>query len=153
MFFLRYRLPSGFRQWPEVAYRDPRAPKYLGDLPHTWVGSDYARSVLDMIAYEHGRDSALVIAAGLPIEWIEGAGFGVRNLRTPYGPLTARIVARGGVIEVSIGPGLVVPPGGIVVLPPARAPLRAVEIDGRAAILTPEGGAIVRRVPARLVFR
>ncbi|HEY2955350.1 MAG TPA: discoidin domain-containing protein [Candidatus Eisenbacteria bacterium] len=151
-FFLAHRLPAGWRQWPEIAYRDPRTPRFLGDLPHTWVGSDFARSVLDMIAYDRGRDSALVIGAGVPFEWIEGAGLSVRNLGTPWGPLTARFGAREGAIEVSIEPGLAVPPGGIVVLPPARARLRAVEIDGRPGRLTPEGGAIVRRVPVKLVF-
>ena len=31
------------------------APQFLGDLPHTWVGSDFVRSVLDMLAYERER--------------------------------------------------------------------------------------------------
>src|SRR6185436_16886772 len=59
--FLAYREPPSWRQWPEVSYRDRRSPRYLGDLPHTWVGSDFVRSVLDMLAYERGRDSALVV--------------------------------------------------------------------------------------------
>ena len=152
-FFLKHRLPEAWRQWPEIAYRDPRAPRTLGDLPHTWVGSDYVRSVLDMIAWERGRDSTLVLAAGLPFEWIGGDGLRVRGLRTPYGPLSMEIVARGGAVEVKIDRGLRPPPGGLAVLPPSRAPLTAVTIDGRAVALTPEGGAIVRSVPARLVFR
>jgi hypothetical protein len=152
-FFLDHRLPAGWRQWPEIAYRDPRTPRFLGDLPHTWVGSDYARSVLDMIAYDRGRDSTLVVAAGLPVEWIEGNGLRVRGLRTPYGPLTMAIVARGEAVEATIDGGVHLPPGGIVALPPTRKPLTAVTIDGRPATLTPEGGVIVRRVPARLVFR
>jgi hypothetical protein len=152
-FFLRHRLPAGWRQWPEIAYRDPRTPRTLGDLPHTWVGSDYVRSVLDMIAFERDRDSTLVLAAGLPYAWIEGDGLRVRGLRTPYGPLSLELVARGGAIEVKIDRGLRPPAGGLVVLPPARVPLEAVTIDGRAAALTPEGGAIVHTVPARLVFR
>jgi hypothetical protein len=152
-FFLEHRLPAGWRQWPEIAYRDPRTPRTLGDLPHTWVGSDYVRSVLDMIAFERGRDSTLVLAAGLPFAWIEGGGLQVRDLRTPYGRLRATIAARGDLVGVEIEPGLRVPPGGIVVLPPGRAPFRSVTIDGRSAALTPDGGAVVRRLPARLVFR
>ena len=150
-FFLKHREPLGWRQWPEIAYRDPRTPKTLGDLPHTWVGSDYARSVLDMIAYDRGRDSALVLAAGLPYEWIVGEGLRVRDLRTPYGMLSLTLVARSGTVDATIDRGLRVPPGGIVVLPPAS--FSSVTIDGRAAALTPDGGAIVLRLPARLVFR
>ena len=152
-FFLQHRLPAGWRQWPEIAYRDPRAPRTLGDLPHTWVGSDYVRSALDLIAFERGRDSTLVLAAGLPFAWIGGDGLRVRGLRTPYGPLSMEIVARGVTVEVTIDRGSSPPPGGLVVLPPSRAPLTAVTIDGRPAALTPEGGAIIRSVPARLVFR
>jgi hypothetical protein len=152
-FFLDHRLTAGWRQWPEVAYRDPRTPKFLGDLPHTWVGSDYARSVLDMIAYDRDRDSTLVLAAGLPLAWIRGGGLEVHDLRTPYGRLNATFAERGDAVGVEIAGGLRVPPGGIVVLPPSRAPFHAVTIDGRAAALSSEGGAIVRRVPARVVFR
>jgi F5/8 type C domain-containing protein len=152
-YFLAHRLTAGWRQWPEVVYRDPRAPKYLGDLPHTWVGSDYVRSVLDMIAYDRDRDSTLVLGAGLPTAWIEGDGLRVDRLRTPYGQLGARFVARPAEVEVTIAPGLRVPAGGIVVLPPSRAPFQSVQIDGKAAAITPEGAAIVRRVPSRVVFR
>jgi hypothetical protein len=152
-FFLAHRLTAGWRQWPEVVYRDPATPKFLGDLPHTWVGSDYVRSVLDMIAYDRDRDSTLVLGAGLPLSWIEGDGLRVRDLRTPYGLLGTRIVARRGAVEVTIAAGLRPPPGGIVVLPPSRAPFQSVQIDGRAATLTPQGGAIVRRIPSRVVFR
>ncbi|HET9326524.1 MAG TPA: coagulation factor 5/8 type domain-containing protein, partial [Candidatus Eisenbacteria bacterium] len=41
--FMRHQRPSGWRQWPEVVWRDERAPKFIGDLPHTWVGSDFVR--------------------------------------------------------------------------------------------------------------
>ena len=152
-FFLDHRLTAGWRQWPEVAYRDPRTPKFLGDLPHTWVGSDYARSVLDMIAFDRDRDSTLVLAAGLPLAWIGGGGLEVHDLHTPYGSLNATFAERGDAVGVEVAGGLRVPLGGIVVLPPSRAPFHAVTIDGRAAALSSEGGAIVRWVPARVVFR
>ena len=152
-FFLHARRTAGWLQWPEVVRREARVPGFLGDLPHAWVGSDYARSVLDMIAYDRGRDSALVLAAGLPYEWIVGEGLRVRDLRTPYGMLSLTLVARSGTVDATIDRGLRVPPGGIVVLPPAPASFSSVTIDGRAAALTPDGGAIVLRLPARLVFR
>src|SRR5262249_22249314 len=112
-FFLQHPPPAGWAAWPPGAFPRPRPPPVLRDLPHPWVGSDCARSVLDMICYDRGRDSALVLAAGLPYEWIAGDGLRVRDLRTPYGPLRLTLVARGGAVGAIIESGLRVPPGGI----------------------------------------
>ena len=153
-FFMAYRNPPGWRQWAEVAYREPRAPRYIGDLPHTWVGSDFVRSVLDMLAYERDRDSALVVAAGVPWSWIQGSGrTTVRDLRTSYGALGYSMRARGDAVQVALEPGLRLPPGGIVVVPPALRPFRSATIDGKAAPITAEGGVVVRTLPARVVMR
>jgi hypothetical protein len=151
-FFLDHRLPAAWRQWPEVATRDP-VPRFLGDLPHTWCGSDFVRSMLDLLAYERSRDSTLVLAAGVPLEWLDGEGVRVRDLRTPYGPLSYSLRESGGAIEMRIEGGLRVPPGGIVALPPARTPIRSVEVDGESRPIGVGGSVTVRRLPARLIFR
>src|SRR5439155_1381771 len=36
-FFLAGRRPASWNQWPEVVGRDPRQPRFVGDLPHGWV--------------------------------------------------------------------------------------------------------------------
>lgn len=69
--------PPGWRQWPEVIRREARAPEFLGDLPHTWVASDFVRSVLDLFVYE-APDHALVLMAGADAEWLGGDGIHVR---------------------------------------------------------------------------
>lgn len=46
--FLEYRRPRGWNQWAEVVWKEERAPRFIGDMPHTWVGSDFIRSVLDL---------------------------------------------------------------------------------------------------------
>ncbi|MEP6858675.1 MAG: discoidin domain-containing protein, partial [Gemmatimonadales bacterium] len=43
-FFFKDQRPAAWHQWAEVVYRDPKTPKFIGDMPHTWVGSDYIRS-------------------------------------------------------------------------------------------------------------
>src|SRR6185436_3465685 len=68
-FFMAYRRPAGWRQWPEVVFKEERANRFLGDLPHTWVGSDFVRSVIDLLAYERESDDALVLGAGVPASW------------------------------------------------------------------------------------
>ena len=73
-FFLSDRRPPAWNQWPEIAWRDPRAPAHLGDLPHTWVAAEYVLAVRSLFAYERAADRTLVLAAGLAPEWIMGSG-------------------------------------------------------------------------------
>ena len=117
--FMTQRQPAGWQQWPEVVRRDARSPNFLGDLPHTWVGSDFARSVLDLFAYERESDSSLVIGAGIPEVWLDDPqGVSIANLRTAYGPLSYRMARDGSGIVVTIEAGSRIPPGGIGVTPP-----------------------------------
>src|SRR5206468_11872587 len=102
-FFLSYRRPPGWPQWPEVVWHDERAPHFIGDMPHTWVGSDYVRSVLDMLAYERESDDALVVGAGVPEEWVRGAGgVTVKELRTRYGELSLAMRGDGRGLDVRV---------------------------------------------------
>jgi hypothetical protein len=115
-FFFTHQRPAGWHHWAEVVWRDPAAPKFIGDMPHTWVGSDYIRSVLDMLAYEREEDSSLVIGAGVPDEWLDAEpGVVVRNLSTHYGPLSFTMRRVGGNVRVRLERGVRIPPGGIVV--------------------------------------
>jgi hypothetical protein len=113
--FLKDRRPAGWNQWPEVVYRDLRVPSFLGDLPHTWVASDFIRSFLDLLAYERDSDQALVLAAGVPAAWVAAPGVvSVRHLPTPWGLLDYSLIPEGNAVRLRIGGTLKVPPGGIV---------------------------------------
>jgi len=115
-FFLKDRRPPAWNQWPEVVYRDSRKPGFLGDLPHTWVGSDYVRSFLDLLAYERDSDHALILAAGVPDSWIAApGGVTVRRLPTPWGLLDFSLAKEGGSVRLKVGGGMKLPPGGIVI--------------------------------------
>ncbi len=83
-FFMADRRPAAWNGWAEVVRREPRKPGFIGDMPHAWIASDYIRSVLDMFAYTRARDSAVVLAAGVPPAWL-AQGFGLSGLRTPWG--------------------------------------------------------------------
>jgi hypothetical protein len=130
-FFLDDRRPLGWNQWAEVVAQDYRAPTYLGDIPHLWVGSDFARSFIDMLAYEREEDDALVLGAGIPDSWLE-RGVRVRGLRTIYGALNFSARRIGKRIVVEIG-GVRVPKGGIVLM-----------VGGKEHV--------IRKVPARIVL-
>lgn len=116
------RRPAPWNHWAEVVWRDPATPRFIGDMPHTWVGSDFIRSVLDLFAYEHEADRALVVAAGVPDRWLEGGeAVAVRGLRTWYGPLDVTIRRDDdGATRVTLAGLDVMPPGGIVIRRPGR---------------------------------
>ena len=90
-FFFNDRHPPGWNQWAEVVLPKAREVRFLGDMPHAWVSSDYIRSALDLFAYEREPEATLVIGAGLKPEWLAQGDIEVRGLATPYGPLGYRL--------------------------------------------------------------
>ena len=151
-FFLSCRRPPGWPQWPEVVWRDERAPHFIGDLPHTWVGSDYVRSVLDMLAYERESDASLVLGAGVPSAWLsEAPGVAVRGLRTRFGELDFAMRDLVGRIEVRIE-RVGTPRGGIVVAAPGVGPGWKATVNGVRVPVSAGGEVVVRSVPATVVL-
>lgn len=151
--FMADQTPPAWNQWPEVVWREPRAPRFIGDLPHTWVGSDFLRSVADLFVYEREADSTLVLGAGIPDAWLADSGVTVRDLSTWWGPLSYAAQRHGDVVSVTINGGLRVPPGGILIQPPGSGPVARASVDGRDAALQPDGGVLLRAVPARIRFQ
>ncbi len=118
------RRPLEWNQWGEVVWREPRINRFIGDMPHTWVASDFIRSALDLFAYERERDTALVLLAGVPEAWLEGEGISLAGLHTSWGTLAFSARAEGDTLTVRIPGGLRVPAGGIIVRPPRGAEVR-----------------------------
>ncbi|HEY0972203.1 MAG TPA: discoidin domain-containing protein [Gemmatimonadales bacterium] len=135
-FFMGDRRPAAWHHWAEVVWRDPATPRFIGDMPHTWVGSDFIRSVLDLFAYEREADSSLVVAAGIPDRWLEGGEeVAVRGLRTWYGPLDVTVRRdESGATRVTLAGLDSIPPGGIVVRRP----------DGRRVVVRELGEVVLR---------
>ncbi len=152
-FLMADRRPEAWNGWAEVVGREKREPRFIGDMPHAWISSDYIRSALDLFAYERDRDHALVLAAGVPEAWLDTEeGVGVTSLRTAYGPLTYayRKERRGYVLTLGGG---AYPPGGFVLQWRAgQGRPERVRIDGRAATWAGDELAIpagARRVELR----
>ena len=130
-FFFADRRPLGWNQWAEVVGRELRKPRFVGDMPHGWVASDFIRSALDLFAYEREADSALVLAAGLPQPWLEGRGVAVENLRTPYGRLSYSLHSQGRRLILKVAAGMQPPPGGLVFVWPGEQPAGSTRLNGR----------------------
>ncbi len=54
--------PYAWNHMAEVVHGRLRTPSYIGDMPHTWVGSGYVSAVRSIFAYED--NDKLVLAAG-----------------------------------------------------------------------------------------
>ncbi|HEX7817622.1 discoidin domain-containing protein [Dyella sp.] len=113
-FFFADRRPAAWNQWAEVVGHDARKPRFVGDMPHAWIASDFLRSAFDLFAYERASDHAMVLAAGMQADWLKGGGAGVDRLRTPYGLLTYRLQQQDGALELHIDKRIDIPPGGFV---------------------------------------
>lgn len=112
-FFHADQRPAGWRQWAEVVDRRPRHPRFIGDMPHAWISSDYLRSALDLLAYERDSDQALVLGAGVLPHWLSDGPVRVQGLRTAWGALDYALARRNGEVELRVAPGLAEPPGGL----------------------------------------
>jgi hypothetical protein len=149
--FLRDRRPEAWNGWAEVVMADAREPRFLGDMPHAWIASDYVRSVLDMFAYEREADDAIVLGAGLSEEWL-GTAIAVKNLSTPRGPLSYRLTAVPGSHFLELAGGVTPGAGGVRLAWPLPGPLpraihqgRELGWQGRELVL-PQGPATIRLV-------
>ncbi len=152
-FFFEGQRPQAWRQWAEVVWHDRDTPKFIGDMPHTWVGSDYIRSVLDMFAYDRAEDSALVVGAGIAEKWVrEAPGVKVRALGTPYGPIDFDVRANGLSLLAHIGGSMRMPPGGIAFRSPVDRAIAKARVDGSVVSPSTNGEVLVRRLPATIAL-
>lgn len=148
------RRPLAWNQWAEVVWRDAAAPKFIGDMPHTWVGSGFVEAVRDLFAYEREADRALVIAAGIPISWVAGDDvIGVRRMPTHYGILSYALRRDSPTtLRLRLFGDLNVPPGGIVVQPPLATSLQSVTVNGQP-VAHDEDSVRVDQFPSDVVLQ
>jgi hypothetical protein len=148
--FLDDQRPPGWNEWAEIAWRDATAPRFIGDMPHTWVGAGFINSARSMLAYERESDRALVLAAGVPAAWVTSApGVGVKRLPTHWGVVGYTMRAEGPrTVRVRLGGDLTVPPGKIIVRSPLPQPLRSVTVNGAPVETFTAEEAVVGECPA-----
>lgn len=146
--------PPAWNGWAEVSWRDPAAPRFIGDMPHGWVAAGYLRSVRALFADERERDDTLVIGAGVPATWLEDdAGIAVKRLPTHYGVLTLTMRREGEhAVRVRLSGDLTLPRGGLVVHTPFDRPLATVKVNGRPVTEFARTHVVVHEWPADVMF-
>jgi len=130
-FFLRDQRPAGWNHWAEVVWRDPDTPRFIGDMPHTWVGSDYINAVRSMFVHEREADNALVLAGAVAPEWLDGPGVAVDGFLTEYGAISYTLTRESGRTVLAAQGRLDPACARIEFCCPAPSPIRSVQLNGR----------------------
>ncbi len=95
------RRPAGWRGWAEVVWSDARVPDYVGDMPHTWIGAEFATTVRQMLIRENGTELQLFRAT--PHAWWRGRGIRLRDLPTAFGLANVIAKRRGSRATIELG--------------------------------------------------
>ncbi|MFN2314410.1 MAG: hypothetical protein ABR531_08125, partial [Bacteroidales bacterium] len=155
-YFLDDQRPETGRwnHWAEVVWKDYRHPGFIGDMPHTWCGSDFINAVRSMFVYENEYDHTLVLASALYQDWIDApGGMSVENLPTYYGKISYSIKKEGNSYHFSITGNIDLPAGGIRIRNfNGRDMPSAITVNGKELTDFNEGEIGVREVPADLVI-
>jgi len=150
-FLMNDRRPREWNQWAEVVGREPRKSRFVGDMPHGWVASDFGRSLLDMFAFERPADETLVLMAGVPQAWTEQEGFSVKNLRTPFGPLTYSLRVEDDQVVLDVAE-IKMPTGGVsIAWPEGGQPAHQAIQQGQARWIGTE--LRITQLPFTIVFQ
>lgn len=113
-FFFDGQRPSQWNQWAEVVWNDSKASKFIGDMPHTWVGSDYINAVRSLFIYEDELNSSIILGRGLKKEWIDSDyGVSVKNLPTYYGDINFSVKNKNNIYFIHVDGNIKIPAGGI----------------------------------------
>ncbi|MFZ5516917.1 MAG: discoidin domain-containing protein [Candidatus Zhuqueibacterota bacterium] len=152
-FFKNDRRPPKWNHWAEVVWQNPDTAEFIGDMPHTWVGSDFIRSVRSIFAYERERDASLVIGAGIPESWLGSAeGIEVAELPTYYGKLTLKMKRKDNTVFVELSGLSEMPTGGIVIKSPMTVPIKKVNVNSTSISVENTMEFTIRKLPANIAI-
>ncbi len=146
--FLRHRRPLEWQVFAEVVQSRLRYAIYLGDMPHTWIGAEYARAIFGMLMREEGE--RLLLLPGAPVSWTQGEGVSITALPTAFGKLSMSARETGKSLRITLQPGLDPQTKLKVVWPNRQQPL-SVTIDGRRSRVLAADGIEVDRPFKELV--
>lgn len=129
---LTWRRPPGWRHWAEVVWGNPRAPEYIGDMPHTWIGAEFFTAVRRMLLRENG--DTLELFRAVPDAWWDGDGIALRELPTAFG--AANLTARRHAARITVDLTLTGPQPERITL---RCPgVRQAYLDGQPCVIEGE---------------
>jgi len=137
--------PHNWNHLAEVVHAKPRSPSYIGDMPHTWCGSDYINAVRSIFAYEGG--DRLVLAGGVDPAWFKD-GIEVKGVPTQFGPVDYTIREAGDAVTIRVS-GAAAPAGGFAIPLPESLKSKTATVDGQPAAVT-NGAVQFAKLPAEI---
>ena len=115
-YFLKDQRPENWNHWAEVVWRNRDTNIFLGDMPHTWVGSDYINSIRNMLVFEEENNSSLSLFKGITKDWFTNNDtLSVKNMPTYYGNINFTIIKDNNKTQIDISGNLKLPDNGIQV--------------------------------------
>lgn len=148
-FFFTDQRPPDWNHWAEVVWSDFHAPQFIGDMPHTWVGSDFIHAARALFVYEDELDQSLRLGAGLRPDWLEAAnGMAVKNLPTYYGTLNYSVRKIQSDYRLELSGDLRLPAGKIKIKNFAGVQPRAVFVNGKKITTFDAQDIVVAQFPA-----
>jgi hypothetical protein len=139
--------PYAWNHMAEVVHAKKRAPSYIGDMPHTWVGSGYVSAVRTIFAYE--LEGQLILAAGVDPQWFE-EGVVVKDLPTLYGDISYSIAKKDNVITIELK-GQAEPPQGFIIPLPEELKDKAVSCNGQTLNIY-NGNIVFNDLPSTIIL-
>lgn len=150
-FFADMRPPK-WNHWPEVVWRDRDIPRFIGDMPHTWVGADYISSIRSLFVIEDENTNSLILCKGIRDKWLDDpAGVEVRNLPTIWGALNYELKKSGSSVICKVS-GEIKVPGKIILASPLAKPIRNVTVDGKAWRDFTEKEITLKKIPSEVTI-
>ncbi|HDM37475.1 MAG TPA: hypothetical protein ENG55_00270, partial [Candidatus Omnitrophica bacterium] len=148
-YLLGCRRPLNWNHLAEVVFSNPRLGQYIGDMPHTWVGSGYINAVRSLFVYE--KDGRLILGGGIPEEWLsERKDVSIGNLPTYYGNINYTIKKKDkNTLRIKIW-GDAVPPTGFIFKSPLTRKIKEVELNGKKWKYFLEDNIMLDKLPVEL---
>lgn len=150
-YIMSCRRPPAWNHLAEVVLSDPRMGSYIGDMPHTWVGSGFINSVRGMLVREMG--GKLHLLRGAREDWVrKGDGILVENLPTYFGTLNMKARAEGNSLRVTLGGEFKAPNGTVLHWPlpgkPAKVTINGMEYTNYDETVCRFGGMLKGEIVA-----
>jgi len=129
-FFFKGQRPEGWNEWAEVVWKDKNTPKFIGDMPHTWVGSGYINTVRALFVYE--KVSSLVLGAGIRSEWLKNNNpISFDNFPTYYGTISYSMKQQNGNLNIRISGNVKLKKDKIILISPIKKKIKGIIINGK----------------------
>lgn len=132
-FMLKYQRPANWNHWAEVVWRDSSTPEFIGDMPHTWVGSDFINAFRNMFLYEDEIDSSFKLLMGFSESFLNHQNyFELKNLQSISGPLNMKIKkVKENQIDIELNGELTLNGWKIYIYNPLDRPVNKVLVNGK----------------------